>query len=110
MVVESAGHSCVAKSSAPEALRYCEKRRPSLAVTDLIMPNVDGRGLAKGLRARHPGLPILLVTGELLDATALSSLHRTFQAVLIKPLEVEPFLALVDELISPTPPTTGLAP
>ncbi len=101
-LVESAGYACVATPSAPEALVLCDARRPTLVVTDLSMPRLDGQGLARWLKARYPSMPILLVTGEVLDAPAQASLRRTFAAVLPKPLQVETFLSIVDDLMPGT--------
>jgi CheY-like chemotaxis protein len=98
-VIEAAGYQCVAAASAPEALVVCDARRPALVVTDLAMPRLDGQGLARWLKARYPSVPILLVTGEVLDAPAQADLGRTFAAVLTKPLEVESFLHLIDSLM-----------
>jgi DNA-binding NarL/FixJ family response regulator len=36
--------------------------RPDLVVTDLVMPGLDGIAAARALRARHPGLPVVIVT------------------------------------------------
>jgi DNA-binding response OmpR family regulator len=102
LVVETAGHRCITKSSASEALVFCDARRPTLVVTDLSMPRLDGRGLARWLKARYPATPILLLTGETLDAPTVVTLGRTFDAVLAKPLDVEPFLVLLDDLMPPS--------
>ena len=98
-VVHSAGYSCVVSRSAPEALVVCDARRPTLVVTDLSMPHLDGQGLARWLKARYPSIPIILVTGEVLDGPTETALRRTFAAVLSKPLHVDPFLTLVDDLM-----------
>lgn len=103
-VLESVGYSCVATPSPSDALAYCDSRRPSLVVTDLAMPRLDGHGLARGLKARYPALPILLVTGEVLDATTRALFRPIFAGVFSKPLEIEPFLALLDRLLPPQRP------
>jgi CheY-like chemotaxis protein len=63
------------------------------------MPNLDGQGLARWLRARYPSVPLILLTGEDLDAPNLAGLRRFFTAVLTKPIEVERFLDLLDRLM-----------
>lgn len=98
-VVQAAGYECVTASSASEALVLCDKRRPTLVVTDLSMPMLDGQGLARWLRARFPAVPILLLTGEVLDAETECDFRRTFAAVLTKPLQVESFLTIVDGIM-----------
>jgi CheY-like chemotaxis protein len=103
LVLEAAGYACASTSSASEALEYCDSRPPTLVVTDLRMPRIDGRGLARWVHARYPSTPIVLVTAEALDAPTLSLLRHTFAAVLSKPLDVDPFLRLVSDLMPPGP-------
>src|SRR4051812_18784417 len=91
-IVRSAGHPCETAATAAEAISRCDAQRPQVVVTDLMMPNLDGRGLAGWVQARSPSLPLILMTGQDLDAATLAELRRTFTAVLRKPLEVEPFL------------------
>src|SRR4051812_30228935 len=67
-IVERAGHSCASAHSASEALDCCARRRPQVVVTDLAMPNLDGRGLASWLRRRCPSIPLILMTAQTLDA------------------------------------------
>ncbi len=101
-VVELAGHSCFATISSFDAVRYCRKRPPSLVVTDLAMPYLNGHGMARLIKKRYPSVPILLVTGELLDPETLKELRQTFAAVMSKPLPIEPFLGLLNQLMSDT--------
>ena len=37
---------------------------PDLVVTDLGLPRMDGYELARRLRAEHPSLPVLLISGH----------------------------------------------
>ena len=106
-VVELAGHSCFATLSSYEALRYCRKRSPSLVVTDLAMPYLNGHGMARLIKNRYPKVPILLVTGESLDPETLIKLRQTFAAVMLKPLPIEPFLGLLNQLMSDTDTIAG---
>jgi CheY-like chemotaxis protein len=101
LVLETVGYDCVSTDSAPEALEYCDTRRPTLVVTDLRMPRIDGPCLARWMQARYPSTPIVLVTGETLDAPTRRLLERTFVAVLSKPIEVESFLELIADLLPP---------
>jgi DNA-binding NtrC family response regulator len=98
-VVKGAGHPCVVASSATGALRQCEIRRPQVVVTDLAMPNLDGHGLAHWISARHPSLPLILMTGEHLDPAALAEMRRTFTAVFLKPIDLDLFLKWLDRLM-----------
>ena len=101
LVLETAGYDCVSTNSAPEALEYCDTRRPTLVVTDLRMPRIDGPCLARWLQARYPATPIVLVTGEPLESSTQRLLEQTFVAVLSKPIDAKTFLELVGDLLSP---------
>jgi two-component system C4-dicarboxylate transport response regulator DctD len=98
-VVTMFGHLCVSAGSASDALVYCDARSPRVVVTDLCMPDLDGQGLARWLKARYPSLPIILVTGEELDSATLASLRQTFEEVLKKPLNVDSFLSVLERLM-----------
>jgi CheY-like chemotaxis protein len=98
-VVTMFGHPCVSAGSASDALVYCDARPPQVVVTDLSMPDLDGRGLARWLKARFPTLPIILVTGEELDDPTTVALRQTFEEVLKKPVDVELLLAVLERLM-----------
>ena len=98
-VVKGAGYPCVVATSATAALSQCELRRPQVVVTDLAMPNLDGRGLAHWINARYPSLPLILMTGEQLDPAALATLRQTFTAVFLKPIDLDRFLNWLDRLM-----------
>lgn len=100
-VLEAAGYQCVAIPCPSYALEFCGAARPSLVVTDLTMPHLCGDALADRIHQRYPGLPVVLVTGEPLDGTTMSSAARTFAGVFPKPLQVEPFLELMRQLMPP---------
>jgi CheY-like chemotaxis protein len=105
-ILECAGYACVSSVCPTGALAFCHTRRPSLVVTDLVMPQLDGHGLALGLKQRYPTLPILLVTGEQLDHTRQAAFACTFAGVFTKPVDVEHFLHEIDLIVTrtPTPP------
>ncbi len=98
-VVEHAGHPCVATVCPSEAQGYCLGRKPSVLITDLTMPRLDGHALGLWFKNRYPSVPLLLVTGELLCPDRLECLRETFTAVLTKPLQVHPFLELLNRVM-----------
>jgi len=104
-IIERAGHSCVTAESASQALTFCEKRRPQVVVTDLSMPNLDGCGLASWLSQRYPSVPLMLMTGQALDAPELVVLRRRFTEVFFKPVDVDWFLQCLDRLM----PSSGFS-
>ena len=63
--LESAGYSVIAANNGIEALSAVEKHPGAidLLLTDVIMPELDGVELARTVRARHPRLRILYMSG-----------------------------------------------
>jgi PAS domain S-box-containing protein len=73
-MAEDLGHVVHAVRSAEEALAYLDARgEVDVVITDQAMPGMTGIGLAKLLRDRDPGLPIVLASGyaELPGAPAM---------------------------------------
>ena len=100
-LVRYAGFPSIATQSATDALACCYQRRPGLVVTDLDMPGPDGRALARRLRLRFSGVPIVLVTGQNLDQPDWAIPAGLFEAVFSKPLDFERFIGLVGRLMPP---------
>jgi len=68
--LESAGFEVIPVADGAEALAHmqAQARAPDLIVTDMIMPHIGGRELARRLREDHPHLPVLVVSGYAPDA------------------------------------------
>jgi CheY-like chemotaxis protein len=59
-----------------EALAFMEDVVPHVVVTDLIMPEMDGLELVAAIRAAHPEVPVILMTGQGSETLALEALER----------------------------------
>jgi PAS domain S-box-containing protein len=58
------GHTTILASSGAEALEALRQHAAfDLLITDYLMPNMTGVGLARTARMMRPGLPVLLITG-----------------------------------------------
>ena len=57
------GFEVVEAENADKALRLIEAERPSLVITDHLMPGLSGTELARRLAVEAPGLPVILVSG-----------------------------------------------
>ena len=103
-LVRHAGFASVATKCVTDALACCFHRRPSLVVTDLVMPGHDGRALASRVKRRHPSVPILLVTGQDLDQSDWAVPPGLFQGIFPKPLDFDRFITTVEQAMGPTQP------
>ncbi len=61
-------------ASGEEALSKLADIRPSLIVTDLVMPGMSGLELVAQVVAGHPGIPVILMTGKGSEEIAVKAL------------------------------------
>ena len=76
-LLDALGYTSVAVASAAEAraVLSAEARAVDAVVSDVMMPGETGIAFAAWLRANHPDLPILLISGH--TGTALDRVSRT---------------------------------
>ena len=71
-----------------------------LILCDIRMPKVNGVECIQFLREQAPGIPIVVVTGYPDTELATDLLKKGVKDYLVKPVEKEKLLAVVDEQIS----------
>jgi CheY-like chemotaxis protein len=94
------GYRVVTVRSAAEALQSIEHEVPAVLITDLMMPIMDGRALARACRERvlTASMPILLMSAAFpayLEGISSLGVH----ALLRKPFELLELLAIIARLI-----------
>ncbi len=103
--LESAGYRVVTAREGREALEVfaAQAGRLKLVVTDVMMPGMDGLKLARGLRARDPGIRVIASSG--LDQTHKSGelAEGIIVDVLNKPYERATLLAAVQRHLRVVP-------
>lgn len=62
-VLQKFGFEVVTASSAKDALRILSTQRVDLVLSDLLMPEVSGTELAKAIKEKYSGLPVVVVSG-----------------------------------------------
>jgi signal transduction histidine kinase/ActR/RegA family two-component response regulator len=102
LVLESAGAEVAVAASVAEALASLAERAPQIVLSDVGMPDEDGYGLIRRLRA-HPDptlrrIPAVAITGLVRTQDRIELLRSGFQAHLSKPIEPSELVALVASL------------
>ena len=69
------GFEAVATEDGASAIREFEARRFDLAIVDLYMPKIDGVKIIKALRERSANLPIIAMSGVLLNKSGHTALE-----------------------------------
>jgi DNA-binding NtrC family response regulator len=88
--LQRVGYTVVAFPSAEEALaRLEEDSEVDVIVSDVRMPGMDGYELLRAVRAKHPNLPLLLVTAYGDVEEAVSALQEGADDYLTKPVKMQ---------------------
>lgn len=92
------GYEVAAYASAEEALGH--DARCDLLLSDVLLPGMNGPDLAREMRRKYPGVPVLLMsgdTGHVVDTKELDA-----RGFLQKPFSARTLVARVEELLAGT--------
>ena len=81
------GYACLAAEDAALARACLEANTVSLMLSDVNMPGESGLELAENVLANHPGVAVLMVTGEDDPALATRALELGAYGYIIKPFK-----------------------
>jgi len=95
-ILRGAGHNVTALENGALSKDHEFVDRADLLLTDLEMPDVDGFEVIKNVRASHPDLPILVVTGLPLESTQDLPCNQVFE----KPLDEQKLIDAIEELLA----------
>ncbi len=96
--LERLGYRVRQAADGESALARLAEERPALLVSDIRMPGIDGLELARRARDRHPGLPVLLVSGYA-DEAARAAVPGLQVAFLQKPFTLKTLGEQVQALV-----------
>ncbi|MBA3258801.1 MAG: PAS domain S-box protein, partial [Gemmatimonadales bacterium] len=99
--LEAAGLVVVEAQNGREALEMFAGRaeRPRLVLTDVIMPELNGRELSEALASSEPGVPVLFMSGYTGDDVLARSLLPETAPFIQKPFAPEELVARVRTLL-----------
>ena len=88
LIIRHLGHTAEAASNAQAAIVAARKLRPDIALVDLGLPGgMDGIELAARLKAEHPAIRLIALTGAALAEDREKTERAGFEMHLVKPIE-----------------------
>jgi CheY-like chemotaxis protein len=102
ITLEQQGYRMIEAEDGIQALNSYNQRKDeiSLVITDVLMPNLDGLGLVARLNKINPDLPILLLSGHVLEEDLWAPGNAKLR-YLMKPYRLADLQAAVEDLIGP---------
>jgi two-component system nitrogen regulation response regulator NtrX len=87
MILEYEGMESSEAASGEQALKVLDEVRPDVVLLDIKMPRTDGLEVLAELSKRHPGLPVIMISGHATIATAVEATRLGAFDFMEKPLE-----------------------
>lgn len=89
--LEAAGYTVYQAPNGSAALQFLSTKAGmiDLVLTDVVMPNVNGRQLAEAMAEQHPGLPVLFMSGYSGDEITRRGLMVLGASFIQKPFTLE---------------------
>ena len=94
-VLEGAGFEVVEVERAEAGLEALSHNSISLVVSDIVMPGLTGLELLERVRATHPSLPVVLVTGAGTYGNLTQALANGASGIVVKPFSHADLVAAV---------------
>ena len=99
--LEAAGYEVVAAPSGEDALDVLDRSTVDLVLTDRRLPGMDGVHLTKRIKARHPALPIVVMTAYGTVESAVEARRYGADDYLEKPFETPDLLLALQRALEP---------
>lgn len=110
-ILSSEGYEVLAMLNSRDALEAdaAADRAPDLLITDIILSGTErGYELAWQLTSRHPGLPVLMISGHAQTRDEIQSAIPGSRAGFVeKPFRPDALLSAVEQILAPEPSEDG---
>ena len=94
------GYSVVGEAAdVPTALEYCDSRQPEIVLFDLELRDGDGMAMLVELRARHPGIVAVIVTGMAHADLMQEAREKGAHEFLVKPFNTTRLIQTIESAI-----------
>ncbi len=94
--LKAIGYEACGAADARQALAMLETTEAHLVITDIKMPDMDGVELARHIRQRHPGLPIIFISG-VFTPSILQMIDN--EPILTKPFRIGQMEAMIKKTV-----------
>lgn len=103
-LLEGQGHRVVAATTGPEGLSCATApgAPPDLVLLDVMLPGMNGFEVLRGIRARLPGLPVIMVTAKGQEADRVAGFTYEADDYVVKPFSPLELLGRIQAVLRRT--------
>ena len=98
-ILTDEGHAVIIAASGEDALRLVEEELPSLVLLDIWLPGIDGIEVLKAIKAGHPQIPVVMMSGHGSIETAVKATKLGAFDFIEKPLSLEKVILVVSHAL-----------
>jgi two-component system chemotaxis response regulator CheY len=99
--IKNCGYEVVEAKDGRDALGKIDHKQVDMIITDLNMPNLDGIGLIRGVRATpgHKFIPIIMLTTESQESKKTEGRQAGATGWIVKPFRPEQLVGVVKKVL-----------
>jgi len=98
-ILKDEGHDVMTAASGEEALRMVDEDPPQLILLDIWLPGIDGIEVLKTIKAGHPQIQVIIMSGHGTIETAVKATRLGAFDFIEKPLSLEKVLLVVNHAL-----------
>lgn len=98
--METSGFTVNATTQSLDALRLIAVSGYDVVISDIHMPEMDGLELMAQIKSKHPGLPVVLITGYSVSEARKIAMEKGADAFVAKPFHMKEILDVVNNLLN----------
>ena len=99
IILTQVGYSVLCAANGEEGLALFEKERPSVVITDIKMPGVDGIGVLRAIKDKGDGEEVIVITGHGEMELAIQALKLQASDFINKPISNDALLLAVERAL-----------
>ncbi|GAB6036756.1 sigma-54 dependent transcriptional regulator [Fundidesulfovibrio butyratiphilus] len=93
------GHQALTAPSGEEGVARVEHDRPDLVVMDVRMPGMSGLEALSRMKAKDPGVPVIIMTAYGATDTAIEAVNKGAFDYILKPFDIPEMLTLIGQAL-----------
>ena len=106
-VLKRAGFDCLVAYDSPTALALFDSGQPALVLSDINLPTGDGFEIARYVRGKSPGTPVILMTTHHNSNIPAQAVRAGAASCLRKPFSNAELISTIKSLLDGGPDNSG---